>query len=556
MTYDEEFMKRARYVAEKAGISLAEVLEKVREYIEEMGGLIKPDGALSLLASDLGINEPLPERSSKPTIRLDMLVPGMRKASVRGRITKFYGIIDYINRSGEKSQRAELRISDEHGQVDLVVWSQGIVEMLKEGFIREGDEILVSNARVSSRRGKLVVHLDSDSRVELLGRGAPPSDETVTKVSDVYEKEGEEVDFRGTVIRVFPVSEFTREDGRKGKRSSLIVQGEDGNTIRVLLWGDKAPLSESIAPGDSLALRNFRVVVREEGIELHSTVRSRVEAAIGKAETIIATVLYKFSTEKSIFGKKFSDILVEVDGELEVMRVWNELVDVLEGIEPPFVIRAGPTFRRYDDLLSLSRSGTLEVLEIVSRKLKESIEGLARSVKYKRVPIGEASDGFREFRGTLVSVSDEARISWHCSTCGSRVSYEYGSYSCPNCGSIGGALPLLYLTFTLDDGTGIARVVAFGRKAERIIGMSTNEVIVRADELGQLRHSIPTEELSARILGSEVIVRGRAIYTETGIVKLIMDDMEFVDYIRESELLAREMVERWLRGDGPESDNG
>ncbi|MEM2490355.1 MAG: hypothetical protein QXD92_04465 [Candidatus Korarchaeum sp.] len=556
LTYDEDFMRRARYLAEKAGIDLTEVLEKVREYIEEMGGLIKPDGALSLLASDLGVSEPLPERSSKPTIRLDRLVPGMRRASIRGRITKFYGIIDYVNRSGERSQRAELRISDEHGQVDLIIWSRGLIEMLEEGLIREGDEILISNARVSSRGGRLVVHLDSDSQIELLERGAPLSDEAITSVSDVYGREGEEVDFRGTVVRVFPVSEFIREDGRKGRRSSMIVQGEDGDTIRVLLWGDKASLTENVGPGDSVTLRNFRVVAREDGIELHSTLRSKMEIAGGKIETIIATVLYKFPVEKSILGKRILDILIEVDGELEVMRVWNGLVDVIEGIDPPFVVKMGPTFRRYDDLLSLSKSGTLEVMEVIGRKMSESIGELARSVKYKRVPIGEASDGFRELRGTVVGVSDEARITWHCPTCGSRVSYEYGSYSCPKCGTVESALPLLYLSFTLDDGTGLARVVAFGAKAERMLGMSTEDVIRRADELGQPHHSIPTEELSAKILGREVIVRGRATYMETGLVKLILDDMEFVNYAREAELLIKEIRDRWFEGGELESGDG
>ncbi|MCS7103524.1 MAG: hypothetical protein NZ992_06555 [Candidatus Korarchaeum sp.] len=556
MSYDEEFMRRARYIAERVGMNLTEVLEKVREYIEEMGGLIKPDGALSLLASDLGVSELLPERSPKPTIRLDRLVPGMRRATIRGKVTKFYGVIDYVNKSGERSQRAELRISDEYSQVDLVVWSQRLIEMLKEGLIREGDEVLISNVRVSSRGGKLIVHLDSDSQIELLERGAPPSDETITRVSEVYEREGEEVDFRGTVVRVFPVSEFAREDGRKGKRSSIIVQGEDGSTIRVLLWGDKASLSESIGPGDSVTLRNFRVVAREEGIELHSTARSRVEAVGGKIETITTVVLYKFPKEESVLGKSFSDILIEVDGELEVARVWGELADVIEGIEPPFIMRMGPTFRRYDDLLSLSKSGTLEVLDVIDRKLDESIGELARSVKYKRVPIGESSDGFREFRGTVVGVSDEARITWHCPTCGSRVSYEYGSYSCPNCGTIEKALPLLYLTFTLDDGTGVARVVAFGRKAEKILGMSTDEVVLRADELGQPHHAIPTEELSAKILGREVIVRGRATYTETGLVKLILDEMELVDYAKETSLLIREVMDRWLGDEELEGYNG
>lgn len=556
-SYDEDFMRRARYLAERTGMDLEDVLERVKEYIEEMGGLIKPDGALSLLASDLGVSEfSPPESGVKPTIRLDRLVPGMRRASIRGRVVKVYGVIEYVNKSGERSERAELRISDDNGQVDLVIWSEGLVDMVKEGLIREGDLLLISNARVSSRGGRPVVHLDSDSKIDILERGPPPPEDVITNVGEVYGREGEEVDFRGTIVRVFPVSEFIRGDGVRGRRSSLLIQGEDGISVRAVLWGDKAYLSESLKPGDSITLRNFRVVAKEDGVELHSTPRSRVEVAGGSAETITATVLYKFPTETSILGKKFSDLLIEVDGELEVLRVWSDLVDVIEGLNPPFIVRVGPVFRRYDDLLSLSRSGTLEVLEVLGRGLRPSIEALAKSVKYKRVPIGESSDGFREFRGTVVGVSDEARISWHCPTCGSRVSYEYGGYSCPNCGRIEEAKPLLYLTLTLDDGTGVARVVAFGDKAERILGMSTREVLLRADELGQASHSVPTDELSGRMLGREVIVRGRATYTETGLVKLILDEMEFADYGREARLLIREIRNLWLGDEEIEDSDG
>lgn len=546
MINDEEFLRKARLLAEKSGLELNEILEKVQEYIEEMGGLIKPDGALSLLASDLGISLTTPEFTSKPTIKLDKLVPGMRRATIRGKISRIYGIVEYINSSGEKSERAELRISDENGQVDVVIWSQRLVEALKNGQFREGDEVLISNARVSSRGGRIAVHLNSDSQMDLIERGGPPADETISRVDEIYEREGEEVDFRGTVLRVFPESEFIREDGRKGKRSSVIVQGDDGNTVRVLFWGDKASISDIIQTGTQVTLRNFRVVAREEGIELHSTSRSRVEVKGDKVNIVYATVLYKFQTEESFLGKKFSDFLIEVDGELGVLRLWGEFVDLLEGIEPPFVIRLGPVFRRSDELLSIGRTGTLEIVEVLERRVVSSIGNLALSLKYKRVPIGESSDGFREFRGTVIAVSDEAKISWHCPSCGSKVSYEYGRYLCPECGTVEKALPLLYLTLTLDDGSGIARVVAFGKKAERILGMSTDEVLRRADELGQLHHSVPTDELSARMLGREVVVRGRATYSEGGVVKVILDEIEEVDYTREVELLLREIEDLWL----------
>jgi ssDNA-binding replication factor A large subunit len=553
LSYDDEFMRRAKYISDIAHVELDEILRKVEEYIEEMGGLIKPDGALSLIAMELGV-EISSETVKKPLLRLDRLVPGMRKASVRGRISKIYGVIEYVNRSGERSERAELRISDDYGQADVIIWSQSLVDEVKRGELREGDEVLLSDVRVASRGGRIVIHLSSDSKIEVLSRGVAPASEVISSTEEIYGREGEEIDFRGTVVRTFPVSEFMREDGRKGRRGSAIVQGEDGGTIRVLFWGDKASYSENLKPGALVTLRNFRVITREDSVELHSTLRSSVDIE-GGIETIEATVLYKFPEESSLLGKKFLDILVEIDGELAILRIWDKWVDLLRGMEPPFIVRVGPIFRRYDDLLSLSRSGNLEIVEIVDRKVKD-IEKLARSLKYKRVPIGEASDGFREFRGTIIGISEEARVSWHCPLCGARVSYEYGSYSCPNCGPLERAIPLLYLSLTLDDGTGVARVMVFGRNAERLLRMSTEDVIRRADELGQPFHSIPTDELSAEILGREVIVRGKATYMEGGLVKMVLDEIEPVNYSSEVHSLIREIEELWLGAEGNENSDG
>ncbi len=184
------------------------------------------------------------------------------------------------------------------------------------------------------------------------------------------------------------------------------------------------------------------------------------------------------------------------------------------------------------------------------------LEKVAKKVKYRRMGIGESSDGLREFRGTVISFSDTARVTWHCPNCGARVEFEYGRFHCPNCDEIERATPLLYLTFTIDDGTGIARVVAFRDRAERILGMSTEDVIKAADELGEPSHSFPTDEVAGKMMGREVIVRGRATYLESGAVRLVLDEMEYVDPVDESRELIKEIRRVWLGGGEIEGNNG
>ncbi len=559
-------MKKVELVASKAGLSVEDILQKVEQYVQEMRGLVKLDGALSLVANELGVGSSLPsEFPSQLIIKIDRLVPGMRKATIQGKIVRMYGALEYVNRSGELSERVEFKIADETGQIDVIAWSKSVVDMVKRGELKEGTVVRISNARVSEKYGRVTLHLDSSSDIEILTSGYEDVkilERRPLKISEMYDKEGQEIDFEGTILSVFPTSEFTREDGSIGKRSSLIMSDEEGGTIRIVLWGNKARISDELSEGSIILLENVRVVIRDDSIELHSTPRTRfkmVKEGSGEKREVEASVLYKFPVEEVgiVKKKKFLDLLVEIDGELSILRIWDRWVELFKGEEPPFRIRVGPIYRGEDGILVLSKSGEVEILEIVNEELSPNIEKLAKKIKYKRMWIGESSDGLREFRGTITYISEVAKVSFYCPNCGSRVKPEYGRFYCPNCGEIDEAIPLLYLSFIIDDGTGIARVVAFREKAESILGMTTKDVIERSEELGEATYSIPTEHIISNLLGKEVIARGRATYLESGTVKLILDEVEEVNPKQEIKELLREIRYLWLSGrDNLENSDG
>ncbi len=561
--YDEDFMEKVRLVASKSGLTVEEILARVSRYVEEMKGLVKPDGALSLLAVELDVGQVSKEGGPHyPSIKISKLVPGMRKATVQGKIVRMYGVLRYVNRNGEPAERAEFKLADETGQIDVVVWSKSVVDRIRRGEIKEGDAVRITNARVSERFGRIALHLDSGSDIEILPGGyedLPIEERRIRRVRDLYDLDGDVVDFEGTVVRIYPVSEFTRNDGSRGKRCSLLLRDEEGDIIRVVLWGERTGLADELAEGSTVLLTDVRVSLRDDSVELHSTPRTnvRVTEQGGGAPTLEGVVLFSFPLERAgIRGRKFLDLLVEIDGYLRILRIWGEWADLLSEEKPPYRIRFGPVYTDADGLLVLSRSGEVEVLERIDQKIPSRIERVARRVKYRKMWIGESSDGLREFRGTVISISDMARVTWHCPKCGARVDFEYGRFHCPNCGEIEEADPLLYLNFTVDDGTGIARVVAFRDRAERILGMTTDEVVKAADELGEPSHAVPTDEVASKILGREVVIRGRASYLENGAVRLVLDDMEFADPVEESRELIREIRGSWLGGEEIEDSNG
>ncbi len=549
MNMDElEFRRLVKYVAEKSGLSEEEVLERVNKYIQEMSGLIKLDGALYLVASDLNVELPMPGSPVHETIQIGKLVPGMRRAVVEGRIVKMYGVIKYVNKSGEPSERLEFRIEDETGEAVVVIWSKSMVDSLRDK-LKEGDVIRIINARVSHSYGELSLHVDSSGEVELIrsSQGYPLVNERVYTVSNIPMKHGEEVDVKGRVVRMFEPSTFERQDGSLGRRSSFLL-GDDESSIRVVLWGSQADNVTKLKVGSQVLIRNARVVIRDFGIELHSSPRTKIEV-LGETEDLYHEfkVLYRFEPEVlSVKKLVYMDLLVQSDSKRSILRVWGEdMVSKLSSALLPAIIRVKGTYSR-DGILHLGKSGSLELVEEGVGELPEGIARLARQVKYKRSWIGESSDGYREFRGTITWVSERARISWYCPNCGSRVEYEYDRFFCPNCGEIEDAEPLLGFSFMIDDGTGVARVQVYGRRAELLLGAKTLEVIEKANEYGEEDFSIPLDFLSQELVGKEVVVRGKAAYLETGMVRVILDEMEDADLREEAEKLADEIERIWL----------
>jgi replication factor A1 len=84
----------------KSGISREKLREMVREKMEEFKGLISEEGAIYLVARDLGI-EMLEQIRRRLEIR--NVIPGMKKVNLIGRIFKISPVIEF-ERQGIKGQ--------------------------------------------------------------------------------------------------------------------------------------------------------------------------------------------------------------------------------------------------------------------------------------------------------------------------------------------------------------------------------------------------------------------------------------------------------------------
>ncbi len=557
--------EKIRQVAEAAGVSEEEIRERMRRYVDEFRGLLKPDAALILVATDLGVSiQEAPTERPESVLQIASLFPGMSRVKLRGRITRMHGVIEFTRRDGAPGERAEFRLADETGVVLVVVWSKDLIEMIRSGEVREGDMVEISGGRVRPRGNMLTVHLDSRStlrRLEGEFPELPAEDVEPLSVAEITEDlAGQEVDVRGVLTSASAPREFERKDGRPGMIASAVLADEKvDEDIRLVMWDDKSRLLEDVPLGSVVEVRSVRVAVRDESIELHSTPRTDVRVIQpgegGRtAQEIEGNVIYVFEPSETFSraGRRtvVDFVLATPDGPV-LARAWGARAEEILSIRLPARVRLVNhfwTIRDGDRVLNVGDYGRIEVLAEGEGRVPESAARIAHSLKYKRTWLElTEGEGFREVRGTVLGVSDPVRILWYCPECGSRVTKEYGIFQCPNCGEIAEAVPRPIFHLTIDDGTGVARVIFIGRKAEELLGKTVQDMLEEIEQQGYEEDSYPADELAKRLVGREVVVRGRLRYQEdTGLIKLFAESMDFADPKSEVRLLLNE-IER-MRG--------
>lgn len=102
-----------------------------------------------------------------------------------------------------------------------------------------------------------------------------PPIRTLVRAEDL--KEGmNSVEMSLRVGRIFPVREFERPGGIKGKVLN-VVAGDETGTVRVVLWGRNAELADKMAEGQAIRVVQGYVKMDRTGLpELHAGNRTRI----------------------------------------------------------------------------------------------------------------------------------------------------------------------------------------------------------------------------------------------------------------------------------------
>ncbi len=285
MSFDQVVQK----ILGASGLSQDEVMSRIRKKREELGGLITPEGAATIIAKelkiDIGHREPVVR-----SLKIEDLAPGMSKVDIVGRVARVSEPKEFSRKTGGAGLRGSLLVQDRTGYIRLTLWDEK-AKLLHEGKIKKGDAIRVHNAYVKwaidkqpelglGNMGEITINPD-DPRMKDLPAPAVFS----VKIADL-KPEMREADVVGRVHSFSQARTFERPDGKSGKVATLTISDPTGS-VRISLWDEWADFVDSLRQGDAVKLENASVKVGFKGqTELSLGYRGRIVQNPPEAEKL------------------------------------------------------------------------------------------------------------------------------------------------------------------------------------------------------------------------------------------------------------------------------
>lgn len=201
-------------VTEHSGLSEKEVESKVSDKLDALAGLITKEGALQIIANDLGVKV-LSEGFSKMTV--EQLAPGLRSIELTLKVVDRYETRTF-ERDGREGKLAPFLAGDETGQVRVVGWGERADTVAS---LAAGDIVVLSNCYVKEGyRGGVEVHLNDRSELSVNPDGVSVSVKDPTakrkKMEDI-DKSDDLVEVFGTIVQVYDPY-FYEADPQTGRK--------------------------------------------------------------------------------------------------------------------------------------------------------------------------------------------------------------------------------------------------------------------------------------------------------------------------------------------------
>ncbi len=566
-TPDESIMEGVKKLANLLGKSENEILSLMNKKKDEMGGLINDYGALSGVASDFGvrISELTDENNISFSKIKDVLVKREISVNVIGRVKRVFPVKDFQRKDGTAGKVARIIISDETGEIPVVLWDAHS-EISNRVKFNDIVQLIKGNTKVSTfnELERVEINLTSFSIVDINPKSGdaktkiPEISERIQTIKEVKEKTKDDkipACVVGRIISDIESNEFERVDGSKGVRSPFFIEDETG-TIRIIVWDDmKDNKEKGINFGGLVKVRGMAKRGMLGDVELSTNSAGNVEKSdaklnlpelkrIGVQSLKIGEIYNKYETlsedEKRIFTlttkgvvtknfgvKEFEGIqgnvrkrgafmLNDGTGSIRIV-IWNDAADFAENLSEgdAVEIKKGNIRKNMENCeIHIRKKNDINLID---KKEFANLDISFSKLEGVEKKISELNDGDRNVKLVIkiVDIDSNQQLTYpSCPTCNKKVmNVGNNEWYCEKCGTSVEQVPKLMLRIIGEDinGNEQIKVILFGDNAEKIIGMDTTEILNLVGESGE---QTVIEKVKTDLEGSVKTIVGHAKFNK------------------------------------------
>ena len=153
---DDNYQKLLDRISRASGVEKEEIERRVEAKRAKLSGLISKEGAAQVIAAELGIS------FDNEKLKINELVPGMRKVNVVGKVINIFPVREF-SKNGKEGKVANFVIADDSGNIKVVLWDVNHINLIERGEIDNGKVVEVYNAGMRENE----LHLGSFSELKL-----------------------------------------------------------------------------------------------------------------------------------------------------------------------------------------------------------------------------------------------------------------------------------------------------------------------------------------------------------------------------------------------------
>ena len=574
-------MKTEAYInkiIEETGLAKKEIQSLVEEKKEELKGLISDEGALFIIAKELGVDVKEENKDLLKDIDINIadITSNMKNITIIGRIKDIYRINSFHKKDGSEGHVGSFLLHDDTGDIRIVLWDDQI-NIFKEENFTKNELVKVLNGYAKNRTDREGNPIGIEINLSRLGKViiAPEDidykkypkikDELVT-INDISLTH-KSISIEGKISQKFPVKEFTRKTGEIGKVCSIILMDSTG-TIRITFWDEDTEKIKRFEEGDSVIISslNPKLSYRDSKtidlfISRSSTIKKLSKEIKIESNLIDNIKLLQKSTNMVSFkgvissidnlkkitlksGDEVSLLSFQVSDETDYIRItlWRELAEKFsDKLSSGTGVLLKNVMIKYSDFSSRNEVSFIgnSSLEIIDLKIDNLISGTSINNGVKKSFTGQYTSigsidsvGTYEIKGFIAKEINKITLYEACTKCFKKIE------NC-TCKQKEDSKHRMIFNLTIDDESATIRTTFIGDIAERFLGENT-DIILKIKDTPDFPKYL--EKKSADLLGKDIVLRGKAKYSDfTSAYEIVAFDFQDLNINDELEKTIKEI---------------